>query len=308
MKGLELCEAFYRACGEKMLRDGFNDARDRIAVGMAGPGSECFGFDDELSRDHDWGPSFCLWLTEEDMRATGPRLAAAYSALPSTFMGFGPRVASPGEENRVGPRSTVDFYTAYLGITKPPDTLGQWLRLAEQALATAANGQVWADPLGEFSRWRAVLLRYYPEDVRLKKIASRCITIAQSGQYNYLRCTKRGQLYAARACEVQFCTDVISLVFLLNRRYTPYFKWAFPALRGLPRLGTETAAGLEAMLGVEAPGEKEKAMQSTCERLAEALRGEGLSDTQSDFLMDHVASIYDRIADPGLRQGVAVVR
>lgn len=47
----------------------------------------------------------------------------------------------------------------------------------------------------EFTRWRKTLLDFYPEDVRLKKIASRCMTIGQAGQYNLARCVKRGDFF-----------------------------------------------------------------------------------------------------------------
>ena len=308
MKGLPLCEAYYNAYGRPMLEEKFSDALGRIAVGLAGPGSECFGFDDELSRDHDWGPSFCLWLTVEDTRDIGQQIAREYATLPRTYLGFGPRVASPGEEGRVGACGTIDFFETYLGIRRVPDAPGLWLHLPEHSLATCTNGQVWADPLGEFSRWRAALGAYYPEDVRLKKLASRCITISQSGQYNYMRSIARGQAYAARACEVQFCSNVISLVFLLNRRYTPYFKWALSALKELPLLGTGIAACLDRLLQLEAPAEKDKAMQTISESLATQLTLEGLSDSKSGFLLDHVASLYERITDPALRKRVEVVR
>jgi hypothetical protein len=308
MKGLALCEAYFRAHGEPMLREKFPDEVGRIAVGLSGPGSECFGFDDEISRDHDWGPSFCLWLTDADARAIGPRLAEEYAALPAVFMGFGPRAASPGEEHRVGPCATSAFFQAYLGARGLPGSPAQWLRITEESLATCTNGQVWADPLGELTRFREALLAACPEDVRLKRIASRCITIAQSGQYNFQRSTRRGHLFAARSCEVQFCADVISLVFLLNRRFTPYFKWAFAAMAGLPLLGAGVTTSLEALLRAEAPAEKHRLMQAVCDTLTTELRRQGLTDCHGDFLLDHVPSIYKRISDPGLRGRVEVVR
>jgi hypothetical protein len=291
-----------------MLRDKFPEDIERIAVGLAGPGSECFGFDDELSRDHDWGPCFCLWLTDPDAKRLVERLAREYEALPGTFRGFGPRVASPGEEGRVGPCAIIDFFARCLGIRQVPTDNAVWMRLSEQSLATCTNGRVWSDPLGELSRWRARLLDYYPEDVRLKKMASRCITLAQAGQYNYRRSVARGGLLASRTSEVHFCSDVISLVFLLNRRYTPFFKWAHPAVRALPILGAEIHDLVTALLLCVTPAEKEQTMEAVCGKIVAALVSGGLTDSRSDFLLDHVASLYARIADPALRERVEVVR
>ena len=91
MKGLELSRQYFEAVGLPMLEAQFTSELPRIAAGLVGEGSECFGFDDEISRDHDWGPGFCLWLREEDYAAFGARLQAAYQALPRSFAGFPPR-------------------------------------------------------------------------------------------------------------------------------------------------------------------------------------------------------------------------
>ena len=175
-----------------MLREHFSPFEARLAVGLAGAGSECFGFDDEVSRDHDWGPAFCLWLTDEDYRLIGEPLQKAYRELPQVFEGFGPRLASPGEEWRVGVCRTSDFFRRFTGLDHPPATLQEWLHIPEQNLAAFTNGMVFSDTLGEFSRWRQALLAYYPKDLRLKRIASLCLTIAQTGQYNFMRSVKRG--------------------------------------------------------------------------------------------------------------------
>jgi hypothetical protein len=129
------------------------------------------------------------------------------------------------------------FYRGFIGPYQPPSNDDEWLALPENALAAATNGKVFQDPLGEFTRIRSALLQFYPEDVRLKKIASRCMTIGREGQYNFPRCVKRGEFYAAQYAETKFCADAMSMVFLLNKRYAPFYKWIHRALKELPDLG-----------------------------------------------------------------------
>ena len=74
MTGLELARQLYRDKVRGAIAAEFPEYESRIAVGLAGPGSECFGYDDEISRDHDFAPRLCLWLTEDDARAVGQRL------------------------------------------------------------------------------------------------------------------------------------------------------------------------------------------------------------------------------------------
>ena len=88
MKGLELSKKFYEEYGRQMLEREFAPYLDRIAVGLAGRGSQCFGYDDEISSDHDFAPGFCIWLTEEDEQKIGFSLQRAYSKLPKEFCGI----------------------------------------------------------------------------------------------------------------------------------------------------------------------------------------------------------------------------
>ena len=92
MKGLELSEKYYEAVRPELVEK-FPEVFSRIAAGLAGEGSECFGYDDEISRDHDFGPSFCLWLSDEDYEKYGRALAAWYASLPGEFLGFPARRA-----------------------------------------------------------------------------------------------------------------------------------------------------------------------------------------------------------------------
>lgn len=81
MKGLDLARDYYIQCGRPMIQEKFESYASHITVGLCGEGSECFGFDDEISKDHDFGPAFCMWLDREVMEKTGERLIAEYEAL-----------------------------------------------------------------------------------------------------------------------------------------------------------------------------------------------------------------------------------
>jgi hypothetical protein len=306
MRGLELAERYYAAHGAPMIMERFGIYEARIAVGLAGPGSECFGFDDEVSRDHDWGPGFCLWLTDDDHTLIGGELSRAYEKLPTVFAGFGPRVASKGEEWRVGVTTISAFYGRFTGLDRSPKSIKEWLRIPEHSLAACTNGKVFNDPLGEFTRLREALLSYYPESLRLKKIASRCLTIAQSGQYNYRRSRERNEQFAALHAVAQFCTDVLSLTFLLNRRYAPFYKWMHRAVKNLSVLGHVVHEEIEKVVHPQSEAVKSEAIESICALLAAELRRQGLSDAGGDFLLDHAHSVNTRITDPLLGAGLSI--
>ena len=97
MNGLELSRAFYERCGKPMLEQEFPELLPYLAIGLFGPGSECFGYDDSVSRDHDFEPGFCLFLPEEAVvgRRQEFLLERAYAKLPRSFEGVMRPVLQP---------------------------------------------------------------------------------------------------------------------------------------------------------------------------------------------------------------------
>lgn len=321
MNGLELAESYYFTFGKPMIQERFPEYAGRIAAGLAGQGSECLGFDDAISADHDYGPSFCLWLTEEDARKIGESLQDAYDRLPQDYLGVTGRITSARGGGRVGVLTTEGFYRQFIGSGQPPKSLMHWLSLPEHQLAAAVSGKVFEDPLGEFSAVREALLAYYPEDVRIKKIAARAAVMAQSGQYNYARSMRRGETVAAGLAIGEFLRAAISMVYLLNRRYTPFYKWMFRGMRDLPILAPAVAPMLQelAELGVlsrawEDTGSprfnpyvnradrKVQLIESICGKVIRELHGQDLTTVNDDFLEAHVDGIMARIQDPQLRR------
>lgn len=300
MQGIEESRKFFREKGLPLLMASFPDALPHIAAGRAGRGSECFGFDDDISRDHDFRTGFTLWLTYEAERAYGFKLQRACEAL------FKEANRECGRESKLGPSELgvvciEDFYRRHTGLPGAPRTWQEWLYTPEYAFAEAVNGEVFMDNEGTFSRIRSVILYDMPEDVRLKKIAARLISMAQSGQYNFERCLKHGEKGAALMALNEFVKSTVSLVFLLNFRFAPYYKWHFRALKGLPLFG-ELGAPLEELLTGGSFEEKGAAVEAICGRILDYLRENGFTSGSDAYLEPHAFEVMKHIRSPRLRE------
>lgn len=249
MQGLELARRYYEEFGRAIIAEHFPDYEGRIAVGLAGSGSDCLGFDDDVSADHDSGAGFCLWLTDDDYENIGFRLAREYSKLPAEFMGVPKGRANYYGSSHFGVKSISGFYTPFTGRAGAPETNAEWLYTPEFSLAAAVSGEVFRDDLGEFTAVRERIKSGMPEDVRLKKMAARVIAAAQSGQYNYPRCLAHGETGAAVLAAAEFVRNTASLIYLINRRYAPFYKWLLRGMRGLEQLSHLERGGSGKIVG-----------------------------------------------------------
>ncbi|WEV42378.1 DUF4037 domain-containing protein [Bifidobacterium sp. ESL0682] len=315
ISGLKLVRAYWEQYGKPMIAEKYPEYQGRIAAGLIGHGSECYGFDDQYSQDHDFGPGFCLWLTDEDYDEIGEKLQADYEALPQEFMGFGPRESTAraqGGSRRTGVFRISDFFAGITGYPAAPsdDKPHEWLLLDEPTLAAATNGEIFADPLGAVSKTRQGF-KMMPDDVRLAMISRRLGMIAQAGQYNLPRMLKRGDGAAAWLSIREFTTNVCSFVFLINEPiragYMPYYKWQFAALRRLSgRMSTvlpDVCDQLETILrlssaacfggagfgeGGKGSAPAQEQVQATvehiCSEIVAELKNEGLTNSDEEFL------------------------
>ena len=305
MNGLELSKAFFEECGKPMLERDFPAVLPYLAAGLIGSGSECFGFDDECSQDHDFEPGFCLFLPGEEQvdRRTAFLLERAYAKLPRSFRGFERPVMLPVGGARRGVLRTAEFFLKTAGTEDGRLSTEQWLSLPEQALFEATDGELFFDNAGDVTRIRESL-RYFPENVRLKRLAGQVLLMAQSGQYNYGRCLRHGETGAAQLAAFEFVNSALAAIFLLNRRYRPYYKWSFRALRGLSKLNG-LAGPLEAILtGENSPssaGEKKRLIEGTASAITEELKRQSLTRVDGEDLERHAYAVNDRIGDPEIR-------
>lgn len=306
MKGLELARKFYEQYGEPMLKEQFSHILPFVAVGLVGSGSECYGYDDDVSQDHDFEPGFCIFLPDERKvdRKTAFEIERAYSKLPRQFMGFQRSFVSAVGGNRHGVIRTADFFEDKIGRGDGNLTVEQWLSLPDYALAEAVNGEIFCDYYGEFTRIREKISRY-PEDIRLKKLAGNLLLMGQSGQYNYKRCVSRNETAAAQFAVFEFAKATLNTAFLIERKYSPYYKWSFRALRELSPDYEVLASDLEYLLssgnGETAVKKKCEIIESICTQISQKMKEQGLVDAVGADTEWLAYAVNDMIKDSYIR-------
>lgn len=228
--GLRLAKSYYETYGRQMIEEKFPEYAGKIAVGLVGRGSDCFGWDDPVSRDHDWGPDFCMWVSDKTYAEIGNALQAAYEELPMNFQGFcrSPRVNG---KNRRGVIKISDFYRSLVGA----DTYERidWRSVSDASLVAAVNGEVFRDDEGIFSAFRIKLQRGYPEEILYLKLADSTAKFAQTAQYNFPRLLKRGDCLTAHMMVWDGIKEAMKLQHYIEGKYPPHDKWLHHSLSRL---------------------------------------------------------------------------
>ena len=249
---LECCLQFYECYGKEMIHSKFPEYEERIAVGLVGEGSDCFGFDDVISTDHDYGLGFCMWLSTTDYEKIGSVLQKEYEMLVREHAGNDS--LNIFLQNRRGVFAINDFYNTLLGTSRDYEQLGDnqkpgaaggdlgvdavftehfWESVDEYKLSTVVNGEIFADKQGIFSAVRMALLSYYPEMVWRRKLAQGLHDFSQYAQSNYPRMMARRDFITASICKAKALEAAMDLVYLLRKEYAPYYKWK---KKGLERM------------------------------------------------------------------------
>lgn len=302
MKGLDAARKFYEEYGKQMIHEEFPEYENRIAVGLVGHGSECFGYDDDISKDHDYAVGFCMWLTKEDEEKIGFKLTRAYDKLVKEKLNNNSLISSLGQTPQ-GVYTIEDFYKKYTGYEGAPRSNLDWLYIESSFLAEATNGEVFRDDLGLFSSIREEI-KNIPEDVRLKKMAAECVKMAQFGQYNFSRCLKHNEEGAAMLALSDFVKSAANMIYLINKKHAPYYKWLFRGLRKVDIL-SDMVDPLEFLLTSDNDEKglkvKKEIIEDISNAIAKELEKENLADCGGDYLEPYGFCIHKKIKDSNLR-------
>ena len=309
ISGLELSRAYFEEFGRPMLQEQFGEYMNEIAAGLCGEGSDCLGYDDPVSRDHDFGPRFSIWVSDEVYGQIGDRLQAAYDALPKTFRGFERTETEFGRE-RTGVCTYEQYFRRILGIPGPPKTEAEWLYVEESALRAAVSGEIFLDGNGRFGELIEQVKAYYNGRVYQKKLMQELTLLGQNGSYNYKRMLERGDMAAANLMLVKAAENAAHLVYLLGKVYCPHPKWLLRGLADCPgreeikSLIRKLLTNLHGASGAYDACEREKAEQNKkALRRLEQLMEEEMKVQLVDEIVRMEWEAFDKVKNEGGRAG-----
>jgi hypothetical protein len=98
----------------------------------------------------------------------------------------------------------------------------------------------------------------------------------------------------------------MSMAFLLNRRYPPFYKWLHRATQQLPILGLTLYERIITLLNTSSGEEKVAIIETLCVMVIDELQRQGLSDSGSGFLADHGPAVQAGIRDDYIRKHFTV--
>ena len=262
------------------------DLAPYMCLALVGTGSECLGFDDAISEDHDFTKRCQLFLPADIYETNKERLQSYFKNY-----AYG----------TVQIECISEFYQRYTLYPEGPQCEKEFRRVPQDLLCTATNGEVFLDNFGSFTHIRQRLLAYYPEDIRLRKIAYELNQLAQSGQYNLPRMLQRDDTIAASLALHQFVHHYMLLVHLFNKSYAPFYKWLYRHSCTLPILGNTVKHGIVELLDAPITDTKSH-IDRLCSAIIQELQRNGLSTSPIDFLTYQAKEVIQRIQDPLLRK------
>jgi hypothetical protein len=176
LTGLELSRLFFEEAVEPIIDEVMPQLR--YTAGLIGDCSDVIGFDDEISRDHGWGPRCQLLLPPEgfeSLRATlddamAWRLPLRYRGYPTSFTGRPGfqmvELAVPPVRHWVDMATPDRFLRDNIGVPSASGlTARDWITMRDYRVLNITAGELFRDDLGFEQTRRA--LAHYPDDVRL---------------------------------------------------------------------------------------------------------------------------------------------
>lgn len=245
MKGLELSRAYYHEVIKNILLEHYPNLKHTAC--FIGYGSDVIGYDNDMSRDHMWGPRLVLFISKEDIELKDELSRCFSKKLPYEFKGFSTNFSVPNMDdhgvrhmtkiasgcvNHMIEIETIEAYMKnYLNLDVFKSlTYREWLTVHEHRLLAITSGDVFHDDLDLISiRER---LAYYPDDIRWYVMASLWHGISEEEAF-IGRCGDMEDELGSRLIAGRIVQNIMRFCFCAEKQYAPYSKWFGTAFKKL---------------------------------------------------------------------------
>lgn len=238
MQSLELSKLLFDEQIEPMMKTKFPNLP--YAAASLGMCSEILGLDDEVSKDHEWGPRITVYLKDSDFKQLSEQLEKTLNeSLPTTFHGQKMMWRKEGVDIHNTTETalyhiyvnTVTKRLGFCGGSLPQDDAG-WLRISEQHLLEFTSGKVYKDDVGELTKARQ-MLSFYPKSV-LSFILMNEWSSVGIDWFPIGRIGSRGDRLGLRLQASKIAETMMKIAFHASGKYCSYKKWNGTLFRSLP--------------------------------------------------------------------------
>lgn len=254
LKGLDLCRSYYHEIINPLIKNSTSIIGDNYAAALIGWGSDVLGNDDELSRDHEWGPRCIIFLPISLEHYSKDLYNELNSKIPDEYKNYSTRFIfdngvfrpSKNKSGNVHIEITTcdNYFNDLLGIITPDSDL-EWLAIPENRLLEITSGEVFFDGFGELTQIRQFYLKYFPTNVWKYRLAYEWQSLGWNIDLIGLA-QERGDTLSSKICLNITLEKIIKLIFLLNKSYAPsYKKWIHRQFYKLPHLSKEVGSIIE---------------------------------------------------------------
>ena len=233
MSGLAINQLFYEEVVRPILESQLPELEHSAA--LIGWGSEVLGYDDVQSTDHNWGPRFQLFFAERHYKKYGQainetlneRLPFEFRGDPTIFPivgGEAQKEKTDSARHNINVGTIKNYFVRYLGCDPYREIeVADWLTFPEHKLLALTSGKVFHDGLHELESIRQKFY-YYPRDVWLYLLASQWEKISEEEAF-VGRCGFVGDELGSMLIAARQVKNLMSLCFLMEKKYAPYSKW-----------------------------------------------------------------------------------
>ena len=316
LRGLELSRRLFEQRGLALLdRCGVSGV---CSVACVGGTSQNAAMDDDVSRDHCWGPYLTFLLADDAWRRHGDRLKRALQDLPDRVGRVVWRGYDGPEPRRTNVFEIVRFLSDLTGYREPPVHDIDWLpyltaqgflgRRWTERLFDASQGAVFHDPGNQFTdSWRRYV-RYPPRDIQKALLARVLFRTWNAGpEYNLARAWQRGDLPGFAQCRSLFVNEVMEMAFCLNKSFVPAPKWRAVHFERLPDCPATIRKGVSS-LAVAPPTEQALIVANDVVQAVKRVVSNrfSLSKTADEPLSTCAHAIHQQIDNRTIRQATVL--